>query len=314
MAVEIKAEYNSTQQELYSITETICDNASVPAILAALVAYKAKYTPAFITAIRDAVTAAKLLPSEEERNEAFQEKRVELIPLAQTCRDLFIDLKGYIIDAWPEAQHENKFEAAGQANFSAGEENWEEVVGLNTAMKNFITNNDAQLTTPGGMPATFTTVVTDASDNFDVTYGEFKVARQTAVGTAEKVGANNAINARVNALCADAQKVFKNDAERKKLFTFSVVKDLISPKGSASFKLTVKATGTNLPVADATVTIQTAGGTPLVLRTDVNGVVVYEDIDPATYNCKVEGTGFPTLNFVKDVNTGVQARKEVTVG
>ena len=62
------------------------------------------------------------------------------------------------------------------------------------------------------------------------------------------------------------------------------------------------------------VSIQAAGGTIFNGVTDDTGVIIFKDIDPADYFVTISGTGLPTpLTFNKEVNTGVQARKEVLI-
>ena len=169
----------------------------------------------------------------------------------------------------------------------------------------------------GGQPVTavggaaFQGATQAASDSFATKYSDFKAARQTSVDTSAKVKANNLVNKEMMDICDEGQRLFAEDAEMKKLFVFSVVKSLVSPPSSASFKLSVKKTADNTVVAGAAVTIQMAGGVPIVTNTDADGVAMFEKIDPADYNVSVVAPSFVTMNFVKEVNTGTDARKEV---
>ena len=69
MANEVKAEYKGTQEELYSMSELMVDNAE--ADLDVLAALKSKYTPAYILARRAQIEACRALPGEEIRNYNF---------------------------------------------------------------------------------------------------------------------------------------------------------------------------------------------------------------------------------------------------
>lgn len=317
MAQEVKSEYPCTQQELYSIANTGYDNCS--ANLADFTNYKGKYTALFITGLKANVTAAKNLPDEEMRNSDFETKRLLLIPMNDKCTNNFQLLKGYINDAYPEEQHETKYEAAGQTMYrGATKYNWEQTVGMNTAMKQFIAAEAATLavTVDGdpNMPAGFALTVTNDSDAFDLGYDALKLARQTGEGTAEKIKANNKVYKELTSLLDDGQRIFANVPEKKKLFVFQTIKNIVSPPGSAGLTVKVLREGDNTPVEGAAVTIQAAEGTPMNGTTDANGEVNFPDIDPADYN----GTVVPPapLNpktFVKTVNTGTNARVTVLV-
>lgn len=314
MAQEIKANYPCTQQELYSVAETVYGNCI--AHLALFTAYKAKYTAQYINGtLRTSVTAAKLIPDEEMRNAVFQVLRTELIPLAEKCTQNFQLLKGYINDAYPKAQHEIRYDAAGQNYYrNATEENWEMVVGLNSSMKKFIDDELAALTANNNMPAAFQGIVNDDSDNFDNKYNAFKLARETGEETAEKLTANNDVYDDVTSVCDDGQRISAGNEALHKLFVFDTVKKLVSPPGSASVKIIVIKQGDNTPVPDVTITIQAAEGTPHNATTDQNGEAKFDNIDPATYN----GTATPPspmnpVAFTKEVNTGTNARKEIFV-
>ena len=52
----------------------------------------------------------------------------------------------------------------------------------------------------------------------------------------------------------------------------------------------------------------------ITLVTDAAGVVLFENIDPSDYNVTITGAGIAApITFIKEVNTGVQARKEVLI-
>lgn len=313
MPQEPKANYPCTQQALYSIADTIYGN--LEAQLLKFSAYKAKYTGAFITALKNKLTAAKNIPDEEMRNSAFEVLRLQLIPLNNKCAANFQLLKGYINDAYPKDQWETRYEAAGQTYYrNAKDENWEMMVGVNTAMKNFINAELANLTANNNMPAAFKNTVTADSNAFDLKYSAFKIARQTSDETAVKINANNGVYASVVSVCDDGQRIFADKEDTKKMFIFDVVKAIVSPPGSASLKVTVKKASDNTPVPQAVVTIQMAEGVPITLTTDATGVVQFQSLDPADYNGNVVPPApLNPKTFVKEVNTGTNARTEIFV-
>ena len=71
------AKYPSTQQELYSIADTIYDSLEIPANLAAFQAKKpGKYTPAFIAQLRLNKTTAFNMPDDDQRNSIHETNKI----------------------------------------------------------------------------------------------------------------------------------------------------------------------------------------------------------------------------------------------
>lgn len=312
MAKPIIADYACTQQELYSISETVYKN--LEKNLPAFAAYKTKYNAAFVTALRATRTAAMSLPDVETRNTVSETMRLELIPLGVACTNAFQTLKGYINDAFPEEQRSTKYDAAGQKKYTAAtRENWEELNGMNEYMNAFIAANLTVLTTDGFMPAAFAANVTTATNAFALKYSDFKAARQTSALTADRISANNLLFKELMNICDEGQRLYRADAEMKKLFVFGTVKDLVSPPGSASLKTIIKKSGDNSLIANAKVTIKTPDGVAMTAMSGGDGTALHENIDPGTYNCTIEAEGMPPVNFVKEVNTGTAARKEVFI-
>ena len=182
------------------------------------------------------------LPDEETRNATHQTLKSLLPGLTETCKDNFNDLKGYIRDGWPNENPTPRYEAAGLVEYNnIGKNNWENVKGMNDNMIEFIADNTAELTTPGGMPATFATKVDDDSTAFKDMYNPYLSSRETGTATAAKLKANNNLYDAV----ADFQKdgvemVYRRDEAKQRRYMFSVLKDIVSPPGSASLKVTVK--------------------------------------------------------------------------
>lgn len=320
MAEEVRAEYPCTTQELYSIGNTIYENTL--GRLADFTALKAKYTAPFMDGLKLKIEEAKALPDEEMRNSIFQTLGVELKVLEDKCCENFQDLKNYILDSYEKSLHKIKFDAAGAPKYEAAKAgNHERCVGMNADMIAFINAEEATLLVnldgDPNMPAGFKLMVKTDSDKFNEKYEAYKLARQTTVDTNKKVMANNACFRQIMLVCDDGQRVAaKSDdpAGVSKLFTFKTVKELVSPPGSASLKVTCKSASDGTPKVGLNVTIQAAGGAIFNGVTDDTGVVIFKDIDPADYFVTISGTGLPTpLTFNKEVNTGVQARKEVLI-
>lgn len=314
MPDKVIAKYKSTQQELYSIADTIYDSLENPANLAAFEAKKpGKYTPAFILALRANKTAAFDKADSNQRSSIHETNEVELIALNATCCGNFRDLKGYIHDGFPKDLWKIKYDEAGMVIYeSASHNNWENAVALNKNMDDFITTYPTELST-GFMPLVFTTKVTDDADAFKLKYDAFKISRETGAATAAKITADNKVYSDLQNLQNDAHIVFHDDSEMLKQFTILEVKKIVSPPGSADLGIDLLEDITNLPVANATVTIQSETGIAIVQTTSIEGIADFKSINPDIYKVKIQPVGKPIINLVKEVNTGVSARLKVFV-
>lgn len=304
---DVKANYAETQQELYSLGDTVCDN--LEKSLGDFAIYKIKYDSSYLNGVRTLITTARALPNVDQRQDVFQSKRVEMKKVAEKCLENFPFLQGYINDAYEKDLREIKYESAGGNYYKTAKyENWEDVRGMNDAMIYFISKNTADLSTKGYMPAAFASKVEDNSKQFNILYGEFKTARETSAITAAKITANNHINAEISSIMEDGRlRVYMNDAEKAKEFTRKDLMFIISPPGSASLKVKTLGKGTNLPLV-ATIAMQKEGGTPIQGTTNEDGETLFPNIDPGVYSGTITSSNMQTYTFEKDVDTGVDAR------
>ena len=308
MAREETPVYKCTQLELYSICETATSN--LEANLAVFADYKTKYTAAFVADLKTARTSAMALPDMDVRDAVSETLRVEMVPFAANCLKYFQYLKGYIDDAFAADLRVINYKAAGLDEYEGARlSNWEDMVGMNLKMNAFITANTTLLTSAGFMPAIFAANVTTATDGFATKYAAFKIARQTSENTAAKIKANNSLYKNMMDFMADGQMLFSTKEEMKKLFTFSVLKSLVSPPGSASLKVITKNADAT-PAVGVNLSIKLVDGVAAPLKgvTDANGEFLFEGIDAGVYAVAIDYT--PTQNYTKEVNTGVAARLE----
>ena len=85
-----------------------------------------------------------------------------------------------------------------------------------------------------------------------------------------KITADNVVYEDLQNLQNDAHIVFRKDGEALKQFMFTIVKAIVSPPGSASLGIDLKEEGTNLPVANAIITIQSATGIAMTKTTNLS--------------------------------------------
>jgi hypothetical protein len=206
-----------------------------------------------------------------------------------------------------------KYDEAGMTVYDAAlHYNWDNVVALNKKMKDFIDLYPTQLTN-GFMPLPFKAKVLSDEDKFAQKYAAFKTSKETSTATGAKITADNLVYQDLQNLQHDAHIVFRNNPEALKQFMFSVIKTRISPPGSASLGIDVKEEGTNLPVANATITIQSETGIAITKATNDAGQADFPHINPDNYKIKIQSVGKPDINLVKEVNTGVSARLKITI-
>jgi len=304
--------HDCTRQQNYSIAQMMITSgiANQPALFA----YKKKYTLPYFAAEQGRLDAARLLPGEVEIKFIHVTLHIDLIELRKPCCLNFQMLKGNIKDGFPKNQLEALYELAGGGYYATSiNNNWDDVASMNGLMKAFVLNPGrlAALLAGDNMNATFPLQINDDSDAFDLLHASFLTARQTGVATNTKLTADNGVHTDYMDLCGDAQIALVGFPELLKLFVFATVKDIVSPPGSASYKLDAEMDVTFVKKAGLIVTIQAAGQVAKTLTTDVNGNVHFEHLDPAKYTVTITGVGIITQTFKKDVDTGTNAHSEV---
>ncbi len=312
MAEEL-AKYNCTMKALYSGCETMADN--LEAKLAEMVLFKPKYTAAFVTAFRAKVALAKAMPDDQARGAAAETFGVDLRNNADSSMGKWQDLKLYINEIFPDKiQQKAQQEAAGLKHYGEiGNNNWEAVADMNTSAKNYLAANAVALSNGGmNMPGTFAASFTTASDAFDLIYGKFKVAEQTAVLTGQKVKANNIIYAEAIAIGLDGQGKYRTDPDTAKLFVWDSIQLLINPPGSSTLTPKVLLDETGAPAAGAKMILQKVdSNVQIALQMGDDGKIKSGALDPGRYKYLVDYPGRKQATGLKDVDAGTDARLEI---
>ena len=310
----VTAHYEGTKGTIYSIAETINSSLADATILAKFAAVKpTKYVPGLITTYNLDLTTAMDLPDDVQLSAIHQTDKIELIGLRSLIGGNFQWLKGYIHDGWGKEFWTVKYNEAGMVDYSSAEKNtWTSVVKLSKKMNDFIIAYPTQLAA-GHMTSTFPGDVTSNTDNFATKYSAFKSAKQTTTGTDAKLTATNLVYSNLQDLQNDAHIVFKDDLTMLKLFMIEEVRKVIAPLGSASLSMDFIEVGTNLPVGDVKVTIQSATGVAIVKVGDALGELEFLNVDPDNYRVLIDAPGRPEILMTKEVNTGVNARMKVMI-
>lgn len=299
----IRPSYNCTQQELYSVCRVAWKSCDTN--LVAFANFKSKYDTAFILDKLTAITDASELPDDQARTEESEILRGKLVEKAIICTGLFQSLKRYIVDAYPDSEHKTRFDAAGQGYYEkATNQNWESVVGLNTAASKFIASHLADLTANDNMPLAFQAKFELARQEFEaLNVPFFDEEGNSPVGTQAKITANNGIHASLMKMLLDGQDIFKDDEAMKKKFVFQDILSLVSGSSASGVKGYLIDSATDFPIAGVKVSIK---GTTKSATSDNEGRYEILQLAAGIYTLTYEKAGYETL-IVKDheVKTGV---------
>lgn len=289
-----KANYNCSEQELYTICELAWNSCSSQ--LASFTAFKPKYTTSFISDKRLAIQAARELPDEQARNEAYETAGINLKKAAKKCTDKWQMLKRYIADAYPPDLQKPKLEAAGHDYFkNASNDNWDSVKGLTTSGLSFINNYEADLTANNNMPAGFKEEFKGLKEDFEKIHQKFLEAEEnSAIGQDNKVTANNNIFSDLMSMLLDGQEIFKNDEPLLKQFVFSDLLYLASGAGTAGIKGLTVVQLIETPIPNAKVSI--IGTTKTAFSNSV-GQYEINQVASGIYTITAQAEGYQTITI-----------------
>ncbi len=238
--------YKIAQARLYLACRVILNSTRL--YLPKFTNHKAKYTPAWITAFLGEILAAELLPDEQARALTHESLRREVLEVGDKALSAWKGLKRYIYDAYSVPEPE--YRSAGWGYYdAAANEGFEELSQLMIEGLKYINSHEAVLMENENMPSTYKEEFEIAKANFDEKLALFYAAEEQAiVDTVTKITANNALYAKIIALCLDGQFIFEKEEAKSRQFSFSNVCQLISPAGASEvqFELTNEETG--LPV------------------------------------------------------------------
>ena len=303
-----KPNYPCKQSELYLASRIGWRNFLT--LLSFFIVFKAIYTTLFQSARIAQIAAAKALPDVSVRNSKVTRKQKLTKKKAKICRTKYQTLKSYINGAFPEDERETLYQEAGQAHYQqASQNNWEEVDNLMTDGKAFITNHLSELTAADNMPATFQASFSDAYDAFDVALNDFYDEEETEKQvTANKVNANNAVYDVLMLMLTDAQQIFVDDEDKRKLFTFEHLMSLVTNHVA---NLTGDIT-TDVPVDDLSGFEIRIIETDDVEVTDEDGNYDFGTIAAGTYTIQISKAGYIT-QIIADVEILTGSTKKLDV-
>ncbi len=285
----VKPMYNSSVDDLYLALQYGWDLTEQN--LAALVAYKSKYTTAFVKTHREALRTAEDMPDQQARIAPTQAQRVDLLAKKEVVLTYFQFLVGYIEDAYQADKVKIMTQSAGQAKYAkAQNNNWSSVRGLLSSAITFIENNQADLVADDNMPLDFLMRFKQVRADFDAIYSLWNTDDSDTYNlTDAKINANNALYSTFMGVVSDAQKVFRNDVNLAQKFTFTALLGQIRGTSAAGVSGKVVIKGTTEVLANATISILLLNKS---VQTDVEGRFELSPIAAGFYNIKIEAQGY----------------------
>jgi len=291
------AQYGVSQPVLYAALTILWDAYTLHQ--AALETRSTLYTTAYGTTAIAEKQAAQALPDEQTRSTIHEISEQQLKQLAAIALEEWQYLDGYIREAYTGAEIQIRLQEAGQEYYeNAANNNWEFVTQLMQSASNFITTNNTKLTTDGGMPGNFAADFETKRGDFNLEYGIFMAAQQTAQEqTDTKITANNNIFSKSMKMANFAKKVFRHQPAIRQKFTWQSILSLVGQPNTnpAPTELIVLLQDANTtqpipnPPTPGLVTIVSTGATD---DTDPAGIAEFELPQPITSDILAQATGY----------------------
>ncbi len=287
----VQSEYNCSQQELYTVARLGWNSCSQHIVKFGN--FKAKYIPAYITTHLNEITAASIIHDAQARGAKSEKLRVQLTEKNKEALDIWQGLKRYIADAFPENLQKATLEEAGQKHYEkASNYDWDATEGLLTSGSVFISDYQTELEADDNMPITFPAEFNTFKTEFTTLHQNFLNSREdSAVGTQDKVVANNVVYNKLVSMLLDGQYIFRKDEATKKQFLFSELLYKASGTGTAGIKGTVTDAITHLPLKNVEIkfllTIKTG-------KTDDEGKYEIKQVAHGKFDIEASLEGYQT--------------------
>lgn len=272
--------------------------------------FNSTYTPDYIAGALKDVQAAKDLPNFDARQAVLGRMRTILEGKAVVCNGLVQNLYTIIARSFSPDQVDSMRQEAGSGYYrSAAGGNWNSADTLYGMVAQFlVTYNDDLLN--GNMPVNFPDSFTDAQTDFDKAFTDYRAAKDNvSKGGVAKSGANTVVQAALVRMLADGKAIYRNEPAKRKYFNFDGLKKMVAGPGQTGIRFSLKQAVTELPVANAVITMQPGNYT---LYPDKKGVVV--EIVPAnTYTYSITAPGAATVEGSIKVKAGGIRRANVVM-
>ncbi len=304
-----KTSYNCSVNSLYLAIEYGWDLTEQN--LAALAAYKSKYTPEFVQANRDLLQQTEDLPDFKARKAPNQSQRLDLLDKKEEVLGYYQYLVGYINDTYSDERLKIMKQAAGQANYAKANNNhWQSVKGLLSSAIKFTEEYQAELTTKGFMPLDFLERFKQVRADFNVLYSIWNSDDSISSTTTEsKIDANNTLYTVMMGVISDAQKVFRGNKQMLQKFSFAALLAQTQGTTAAGVKGKISSIGTQAAVVRAKLTIVSLDKSVV---TNQEGRYDLSPIAAGIYTILIEAEGFePFILENSEIKIGAMRRLNV---
>lgn len=287
----VLADYKCTQQELYTVARLGWNSCGQHIVEFGNL--KGMYDAALVTTRLNEIAAAKAMPDDQARGEISESLRKVLLKKNKVALDIWQRLSRYIASGWSDEFQKAKLEGAGHDNYEAASNNdWDKTEGLLSSGSNFIDTYTVELSAGNNMPATFPAAFDVIKDDFLDLHQRFLNSRETsAVGTENKVKANNVVYNNLMVMLLDGQYIFKDSPATQKQFIFADLMIKASGAGTAGIKGTVTDAVTHLPIKDVDISLVLTVKTG---KTDEDGKYEINQVAHGEFDIEVSKAGYQT--------------------
>ena len=300
--------FSSSQEILYLVCAAAWNLCSQ--FLSEFTAFRAVYTPEYITAALQAVQDAQSLPSSQQRSGGRTLARIAAVNAMAAVQADWQNLKTYITNAFDKDQVKTKVMIAGGSFYSkvsAG--NWGAAHSLIDAANAFIADNLDVLTADGNMPAGFQATFQAHGLEFieaSAAYANATVEKKQFAG--EKSEANNDIYQQVMTMLKDGQQIFADNKVAREQFVFERLKAIY--KGGSASLIGYITNANNLGIEGAT--IISADGV-YKATTNKKGYYKISRIAEGTYTFTISCPGYAPLDQSITFTAGVKSKADATL-
>lgn len=310
-----KTSFKCTQTELYAACRIGWRNFETH--LQVFNAHKPKYDAAYATAALAAIDAAEAMPAHASRTEVSRTLRLQMKQTATECCETWQLLKSYINTAYDEAFRKPKLDAAGAGYYPmASRFDWEEVLALMIAGKEFLAKESAALQAGNNMPAAFPTNYQAVLTRFSDLLNAFNSAGQEAeLQTMEKWKANEALYNHLLSMLKDARVYFKNEKAIQQQFVWENILSRVSRAVTAGLSGEVLDATTAKPLGAVVLSLTPEGElTPRYTATSgADGTYDFGNIASGTYILQLTAQDKDPAPQTVVIQPGVHSRKTITL-
>jgi hypothetical protein len=275
--------------------------------------YKKSYTTKLATDALTKLAAAQLLPDFDARLANPELTRTELVEQSREFLEVWQWLEGYIETAYPGAAYKPMRVAAGYRSYEAAAGyDWDAMVKLMDAAKQFVALHDAELAAKGDMPDDFAQrVKAEAADVETLLKRMAKETQAAATGTSERQTALLACLETYMVVSRDAQRIFLRQPKLAQLFQVEYLLDVIGGGAQAGVKGTLTLAD-GAPAPDVAVAVPGLKQ-PLTTVSDADGRYALA-LAAGEYVLTFGGAGYVPQEVRVTVEAGVKKRVDALMG